>query len=568
MAEHMGGVEPPALRYLSVCSGIEAATVAWHSLGWEPLAFSEIEPFACAALAHHYPDVPLHGDFTRLRDENWIADADLLVGGTPCQAFSVAGLRQSLADSRGNLSLEFVRLADAIDQRRAERGLPPCVVLWENVPGVLSVRDNAFGCFLSGLSGEDAPFDPPRGKWTNAGVALGPSRAVAWRILDAQYFGLAQRRRRVFVVASARARFDPAAVLLEFEGLRRDTPPRREAREGIAHPAAPCLTSSGRGVERIGETRGQDPVIAVTSTGQVSHCLNAGGMGRQDFETETLVTHALRAEGFDASEDGTGRGTPLVPVQAFYSTESRCDHFPPPDVSPPLKVGSNGGGQPPAIAFSSKDHGTDASVELAPTLRAMPHAASHANGGGQMAVALATYPLDLRNAGRDPEKQDGINRQGLGLGKDGDPSPTISTAFVPGVAAYAFQRRIARNGRGFMGDVVNALTQAGETGKGDAAPCVAVADTLGVGSNQTSGFESEMAAVSMAVRRLTPEECESLQGFPRGYTRIPWKRKPAEDCPDGPRYRALGNSMAVNVMRWLGERIHAGLTRNSSSREE
>jgi DNA (cytosine-5)-methyltransferase 1 len=298
----------------------------------------------------------------------------------------------------------------------------------------------------------------------------------------------------------------------------------------------------------------------VTCTGQVSHCLNAGGMGRQDFETETLVTHALRAEGFDASEDGTGRGTPLVPVQAFYSTESRCDHFPPPDVSPPLKVGSNGGGQPPAIAFSSKDHGADVSVELAPTLRAMPHAASHANGGGQMAVAFATYPLDLRNAGRDPEKHDQSNRQGLGLGEEGDPSPTISTAFVPGVAAYAFQRRIARNGRGNMGDIVNALTQAGETGKGDAAPCVAVADTLGVGSNQTSGFESEVVATSMAVRRLTPEECETLQGFPRGYTRIPWKKKPPEECPDGPRYRALGNSMAVNVMLWIGERIRAHLS--------
>jgi DNA (cytosine-5)-methyltransferase 1 len=339
-------------------------------------------------------------------------------------------------------------------------------------------------------------------------------------------------------------------------------------------------------------------LVAQTSTGDVSHCLNGGGMGRQDYETETLVTHALRGEGFDASEDGTGRGTPLVPVQAFYSTESRCDNFPPPDVSPPLKVGSNGGGQPPAIAFSAKDYAADASEELSPTLRAMPHDASHANGGGQLAVAIplqdvgkrtgvstedpragigigetgdpmftlqagaqhgVAYPLDLRNAGRDPDKRDAVNRQGLGIGEDGDPSPTVSTAFVPGVAAYAFQTRIARNGRGGMGDVVNALTMSGETGKGDTAPCVAVADTLGVGSNQTSGFESEIVAARAAVRRLTPEECESLQGFSRGYTRIPWKKKPAEECPDGPRYKALGNSMAVNVMRWIGERIRAQL---------
>ena len=262
-------------------------------------------------------------------------------------------------------------------------------------------------------------------------------------------------------------------------------------------------------------------LVGEASTGDVSHCLNAGGMGRQDYETETLVTHALRAEGFDASEDGTGRGTPLVPV-----------------------------------AFSSKDHGADATKDLSPTLRAMPHHGSHANGGGQMAVALPLLEVGKRTG---PSSTDDM-RAGLGIGEDGDPMYTLQAGAQHGVAAYAFQPRIARNGRGDMGDVVNALNaQSGETGKGDAAPCVAVADTLGVGSNQTSGFESEVVAASMAVRRLTPEECESLQGFPRGYTRIPWKRKSAEDCPDGPRYRALGNSMAVNVMRWNGARIRAAI---------
>jgi hypothetical protein len=145
------------MRYLSVCSGIEAATVAWHPLGWEPLAFSEIEPFPRAVLAHHYPGTPCYGDFTLLRDEPWIGQADLLVGGTPCQGFSVAGLRGSLDDDRSNLCLEFVRLANAIDVRRQELALDPAWVLWENVPGVLSVKDNAFGAFLGGLVGSDAP---------------------------------------------------------------------------------------------------------------------------------------------------------------------------------------------------------------------------------------------------------------------------------------------------------------------------------------------------------------------------------------------------------------------------
>ena len=505
------------MRYLSVCAGIEAASVAWHPLGWEPLAFSEIEPFPRAVLEHHYPDVPLHGDFTVLKDQPWIVDADILVGGTPCQAFSVAGLRNSLSDDRGNLTLGFVRLANAIDDLRRAAGRYPSIIVWENVPGVLSVKDNAFGCFLAALAGDAAPYVPPRGKWTNAGVVAGPQRAIAWRILDAQYFGLAQRRRRVFVVASAREGFDPAAVLLEFEGLRRDSPPRRKTRQdtaadaasgpderrshwdGIEHPH-PTLNQSfntgaiGYSNQELFSQRGAG-LVGEASTGDVSHYLNAGGMGRLDYETETLVTHALRGEGFDASEDGTGRGTPLVPV-----------------------------------AFSSKDHGADASEDLSPTLRAMPHHGSHANGGGQMAVAVPLQEVGKRTgvSTTDP-------RAGIGIGEDGDPMFTLQAGARHGVAAYAFQPRIARNGRGDMGDLVNALNaQSGETGKGDAAPCV---------------------VAGMAVRRLTPVECERLQGFPDGYTMIPWKKKPAADCPDGPRYKALGNSMAVPVMRWIGTRI-------------
>ena len=225
------------MKYLSVCSVIEAASVDWHPLGWEALAFSEIEPFPRKVLQHHYPDVPLHGDFTVLREQNWIKDADILVGGTPCQAFSVAGLRNSLDDDRGNLTLEFVRLADAIDNLRRTG----TIIVWENVPGVLSVKDNAFGCFLAALVGNDEPLIPTGGKWTNAGMVMGPKRRAAWRVLDAQYFGVAQRRRRVFVVASARDDFDPAEVLFEREGLRRNTPPSRQAGQEPSATIAACF---------------------------------------------------------------------------------------------------------------------------------------------------------------------------------------------------------------------------------------------------------------------------------------------------------------------------------------
>jgi DNA (cytosine-5)-methyltransferase 1 len=497
------------MRYLSVCSGIEAASVAWHPLGWEPLAFSEIEAFPRAVLTHHYPDTPLHGNFTVLRDQPWIADADVLVGGTPCQAFSVAGLRNSLADDRGNLTLEFVRLADAIDDLRSDAGKNPAVIVWENVPGVLSVRDNAFGCFLAALAGEDTPLLPTGGKWTNAGVVVGPKRKIAWRVLDAQYFGLAQRRRRVFVVASARKGFDPAAVLLEFEGLRRDTPPRREA--GQVAPTIPSRSTAGGGLctdfdcdggvirqwpadlaptlnAAFGEKQGLEDKHALGGAGlfvpSVSPTLRAGGNQTggdrppgTDVDTadSLIVTHSLRGEGFDASEDGTGRGTPLVPCE-------------------PYTLAIRGRGDTHNLEY--RQDGT-ANAILTP------------NGG----------------------------RAGIGVG-----------------------------------------AVAVETGKGDAAPCVATFQQSSMKGKGTIGYDDsgiakpvktqmdgQMLHQHMAVRRLTPVECERLQGFPDGYTNIPWRGKP--EAPDGPRYKALGNSMAVPVMRWIGRRIAAELARSQSQEQ-
>ena len=213
------------MKYLSICSGIEAASVGWHQLGWQPVGFSEIEPFPSAVLAHRFPDVPNLGDMTKFKEWD-IEQIDLLVGGTPCQAFSVAGLRRGLEDARGNLTLTFCHMADHFD---------PEWIVWENVPGVLSSQDNAFGCFLGALCGNGEPLVPD-GRWDNAGLVSGPQRTVAWRVLDAQYFGVAQRRRRVFVLAVRGARnWAAAAALFPIaDGLFWDSPPSREARQGVA----------------------------------------------------------------------------------------------------------------------------------------------------------------------------------------------------------------------------------------------------------------------------------------------------------------------------------------------
>lgn len=241
------------LQYASVCSGIEAVGVAWQPLGITPAWFAEIEPFPCAVLAHHYPEVPNLGDMALLTEKvlsEHIPAPPILIGGTPCQAFSIAGFRAGLADPRGVLSLKYVELANAIDQIRCSRNEPESIIVWENVPGVLSDKGNAFGCFLAALAGEEKMLEPPRKTWSHAGIVLGPQRTIAWRILDAQYFGVAQRRRRVFLVASARSGFDPTAVLFEPEGMRRDSPPDRS-------PAQIASTHHGKspdaddGLERV-----------------------------------------------------------------------------------------------------------------------------------------------------------------------------------------------------------------------------------------------------------------------------------------------------------------------------
>lgn len=488
------------MRFGSLFSGIEAASVAWAALGWECAWLAEVEPFPCAVLAHHYPEVPNLGDVTaadfvdRARAQGPV---DLVCGGPPCQAFSVAGLRHSLEDERGNLTLRFMEIVNAIDPR---------FVVFENVPGVLNTKDNAFGCLLAGLVGENAPIVPVGGRWTDAGVVDGPRRSLAWRVLDAQYFGLAQRRRRVFLLAGrAGERPHPAEVLFEPERLRRDTPPSREEGKKIAKCINAGTASGGQRYDLDSETF----VAALTSCG-VGTCGADDNQAQAGHLISSTTAHTLRGRGFDASEDGTGRGVPLVPVPILEAGK-RCG----------LKADTRDGigiGRPGDPMF---------------TLQA----------GAQHAVAFQD-----RFRGDD------------GRGYDRPPAVTEGiTGSLETVKPWcvAFESRFARNGRGAPSEILPPLkAQNGQTGKGDGTPLLA------------SGAQ---------VRRLTPRECERLQGFSDDFTLIPnymAKLKPHEveemaeylgipldearevgATPDGPRYKALGNSMAVPVVRWIGERL-------------
>ncbi|HED1424291.1 TPA: phage N-6-adenine-methyltransferase [Klebsiella michiganensis] len=408
--------------YGSICSGIEAATVAWEPLGWKAAWFSEIEAFPSAVLAERWPEVVNLGDMTKIAAAvraGEVQAPDVMVGGTPCQAFSIAGLRNGLDDARGQLTLSYVELANAIDAKRRERGEPESIFVWENVPGVLTSHDNAFGCFLAGLAGESCELEPSGGKWTHSGCVYGPQRAIAWIVKDAQYFGVAQRRKRVFVVASARKGFDPGQVLFESEGVRRDTPPSREPQTAVA-----ALTARGVGTCGADDNQAQAGHI-------IAECANGD------------ISHTLKAEGFDGSEDGTGRG---IPVIAF------------------------GGGN------------TSGNIDIAACLTAR---------GQRIDFDVETFAV---HGTQDPD----TNRE--------------------------------------------------------------LAHTLGRNHGQENAISN-----GMLVRRLTPVECERLQGFPDNHTLISWRGKEATECPDGPRYRAIGNSMAVPVMRWIGERIAAALPAKKSA---
>ena len=472
------------MKYISVCSGIEACSMAWKELGWEALAFSEIEEFPRTVLQHYYPNVPLYGDFTELKDMDWIGNADLLVGGTPCQSFSIAGLRKSLTDDRGNLSLQFIRLANAIDNIRYDAGQEGTTILWENVPGVLSTEDNAFGTFLAGLCGSDTPINPTREGWSYSGVVHGPQRTAAWRVLDAQYFGLAQRRRRVFVLASSGARrWDCANALLPIT-------------QSMSWNPRPC---------------------------------------REEGQTPTTTTRNITKDRSSKAIDTTGyQGDRLFDTNDAFGTL-------------PSQGGNNGGGAGGLVAptlkagynrcYNNPDQVVAQPNEVAGTLRARDRFGI----GFDDESKLVANPNVIAPLDTDCGNQK-LNHQ------------SVKSHLI---AVQNSQTRKGHcNGKGWNDDVMFTLDSQEphtiafnhDAGQFGAAPTKDHTPTLRAKPDQGTGLND-----AKGIRRLTPKECERLQGFPDDFTKIQFKGKVAGDSV---RYKALGNSMAVPVMNFIGRRIH------------
>lgn len=408
-----------ALRYGSVCSGIEAATAAWHPLGWRPSFFSEIDKFPRAVLSAHYPKVPLHGDFTTIRAGEY-DPIDLLVGGTPCQSFSVAGLRGGLADGRGNLALEYLRLA----QR-----LRPKWLVWENVPGVLSSAGGRdFGSILGGL------------------VELG--YGFAYRVLDAQFFGVPQRRRRVFVVGYLGDWRRAAAVLFERDCLSGNPAPRREA----GQRAAPTISARTEGGGGLGTDFDLDGGV-IQWPAQVAGTLDAHYGDKMGLEDQHVFNQ---------------HGSRFVESPVAYALQERA-------------------------GSENPDAG--------------PDGAGYREG--------ASYTLEARQT---PQ--------------------AVAYNITPSQSNKDYNARASDRSQAI-------------TGNGN-RPSARGGDVIAFGSKEYAQDAGHGFLRGSAVRRLTPRECERLQGFPDDYTLITYRGKPAAD---GPRYKALGNSMAVPVMAWIGERI-------------
>ena len=573
------------IRYLSVCSGIEAATCAWHPLGWEAVAISEIEKFPAQVVEHHWK-IPNWGDmndFKKWPDSKF----DVLVGGTPCQSFSVAGLRQGLEDPRGNLALVYLAIAEHYR---------PEWLVWENVPGVLSSdggRD--FGAIIGAM------------------VELG--YRPAWRVLDAKFFGVPQRRRRVFVVGHLGDWRRAAAVLFEPASLRRDNPPSRSPGEGSTWDVAPSLRASGVGVERAGGIDGDDPVVADKWPADEACTLNTAFGTKQGLEDQ----HALGGAslfvpdhvGALTAKGPTGLGAPEVDANHYIVSSGQANASITEDEAPALDCLHEAPilGQPiyaqdtadPLTANEQKTYTHEGTTFRTRNIQAFaPETADPLTAGSNPNSNIAGRRReDDVNLAVDPipfDETQITHPENRSKPEPGDDAPTLQTdarpptiafkygqseaagAFMPteefsptlqsqnngstSIPAVAFKpSHFTRGKDGAPSETVPPLSA--DADKGDQDPVVAftASDLSNKAAWETEHYPTLNAQVpsdssniqygirkSMIVRRLTPTECERLQGFPDGYTDIP-------GASDSGRYKALGNSMAVPVMRWIGERI-------------
>ena len=502
------------MRYLSVCSGIEAATVAWHGLGWQPVGFSEIEPFPSAVLAHHYPTVPNLGDMTKYKEWN-IEHPDLLVGGTPCQSFSVAGLRKGLEDPRGNLALVYCGILDHFRPRW---------FVWENVPGVLSSAGGRdFGSFLGALAQLGYGF--------------------AYRVLDAQWFGVAQRRRRVFVVGYLGDWRPAAAVLFESESLRRDTAPSREAGK---KPAASLVPSVAGSLDT--ECGGGKLTHQSVANGHLIGTITArmfNALGARDVEEGAIMPIAIQdtrpiekaQNGRGWNDDGTASTVDTHATQGVAQPVAIQGNLIGRKAGGPQGVGASEAGVMYTLTKADV-HGVAQPVVGSLSCNTGPNGHDAGNFACNQAVdAGHVLPVNIYGGNKRPDRPEG----GFYVRMDEDTSKTLD-------AASGLNPTCSQGGTAVMQAVAYRPQNFGDKGGGYVE--AEITNTLDAiqGSKQR-----HLAAQFMQVRRLTPVECERLQGFPDNYTAIPWRGK--TETPDGPRYKALGNSMAVPVMRWIGERI-------------
>jgi DNA (cytosine-5)-methyltransferase 1 len=537
-------MENKKIRYLSVCSGMEAATVAWHHMGWTPVGFSEIEPFPSQILKHHYPTITNYGDLTKFKEWNiQPGSVDLLVGGTPCQAFSVAGLRKGLDDPRGNLALTFLALADH---------LRPKYILWENVPGVLSSnKGEDFASFISALAELRYGF--------------------AWRVCDAQHYGVAQRRKRLFMLAiDGPGNWRTAAeILFERKSLFGDIAESDQEGEGTTSDAGASVETGGilwsggdqanaeRVVDKAGTlncNKGQRGGYIVPNVVGSLCARDFKGVGNQYVQEGKCIVEGVP---FRKSKRATSTTDNETWVEASSSNtlnnfdlgDTRTTHA---VVQPiPIQDGRE---------IEKKQNGMGVANEGDP--------AYTIDTTGSQSVGLA-YPINTMVLGGRPDPVNDA-KMTMGVGNNGDPQFTLQAAHSHAVAYSIREDAKADNFSATPLEVTPALqavrpsvqshhaqTFIAEGVQAFDAYNQSVSNTSQTLSCSASDVNHTGAVFSptMAVRRLTPRECERLQGFPDDYSMIPWKGKQASECPDGPRYKACGNSMAVPVMRWIGERI-------------